>query len=608
MKLLKNENSIIRVIKEYEKDALVIDCVKGTMPKKIALTELEKFVECSDEELYTKTDVNSVDVESLDAKSRKEAYNRYTMIAGILPYLENERQRSDVIAEMAKEWNVSKQTIRHYLCRYLIYQSVGVLASKKVVVERPLTQDERNMRWALNKYYLTRRRNSLTVTYQYMLQHKYRDKDGKLLDKYPSIHQLKYYLSKMKKEQVLISREGLTRYQRDYRPLVGGGVQAYVTTVGVAMIDSTIADVFLVDSSGNLVGRPTLTDCIDAFSGYCMGYALTWEGGMYSLRNLMLNIIADKVNWCERFGIVIEPEDWNCSQLPGTFLTDMGREYTSYAFEQITELGPKVTNLPPFRPDLKSKVERFFGLLASLYVPLLRGRGTIESDYQERGAHDYRLDSCLTLRDFESVIIRSILHLNNYHLMENFPYSEQMLKEQVKPYSSAIWNWGAKQLGANLISVGQEELVFTLLPRTQGTFSREGLKVNRLRYHREGFTEEYLKGGKAVVAYNPDDVTSVWLLDEGQYLEFRIIESRYSGKDLQTVRTQKRQQKVLVKDCVSESLQAQIELTEHIEAIVNSANRYTDVHIKDVRKNRDREKQSRHVDFVKEGTGVGKSK
>ena len=37
-------------------------------------------------------------------------------------------------------------------------------------------------------------------------------------------------------------------------------------------------------------------------------------------------------------------------------------------------------------------------------------------------------------------------------------------------------------------------LVLTLLPRTEGKFSRFGLKVNKLRYHNEGYTEEYLKG------------------------------------------------------------------------------------------------------------------
>ena len=80
MRLLKKDNEIIRVIKEKERDALIIDCVKCTMPKKISLSELEGFVECDAEELYMKTDVNNVDVESLDARSRREAYNRYTMI------------------------------------------------------------------------------------------------------------------------------------------------------------------------------------------------------------------------------------------------------------------------------------------------------------------------------------------------------------------------------------------------------------------------------------------------------------------------------------------------------------------------------------------------
>ena len=74
--------------------------------------------------------------------------------------------------------------------------------------------------------------------------------------------------------------------------------------------------------------------------------------------------------------------------------------------------------------------------------------------------------------------------------------------------------------------------MLTLLPRTTGRFSRSGLKVNKLRYHREGYTEQYLSGGDVTVAYNPEDVSSVWVLEDGAYTEFTIIESRYQGKDL----------------------------------------------------------------------------
>ena len=40
----------------------------------------------------------------------------------------------------------------------------------------------------------------------------------------------------------------------------------------------------------------------------------------------MLNIIADKVRWCQKFGISIHREDWDCDMLPAPFITDMGSE------------------------------------------------------------------------------------------------------------------------------------------------------------------------------------------------------------------------------------------------------------------------------------------
>ena len=98
-----------------------------------------------------------------------------------------------------------------------------------------------------------------------------------------------------------ISRNGLKSYQRNNRPLTGDGVQQFAQAIGVGMLDSTICDIYLVDDAHNLIGRPVLTACVDAFSGLCCGYSLSWEGGVYNLRGLMLNTIADKQEWCKRF-------------------------------------------------------------------------------------------------------------------------------------------------------------------------------------------------------------------------------------------------------------------------------------------------------------------
>ena len=88
------------------------------------------------------------------------------------------------------------------------------------------------------------------------------------------------------------------------------------------MVDATPCDIYLVNESGQVVGRPILTACIDAYSGLCCGYSLSWEGGVYSLRNLMLNVIADKVGHCRRFGIKITEDVWINTDIPGRIVSD----------------------------------------------------------------------------------------------------------------------------------------------------------------------------------------------------------------------------------------------------------------------------------------------
>lgn len=73
----------------------------------------------------------------------------------------------------------------------------------------------------------------------------------------------------------------------------------------------------------------------------------------------MLNIITDKVELCKKHGILISKQEWNIDQVPGVMITDKGSEYKSEVFEQLTELGITITNLPPYRPELKGSVEKF---------------------------------------------------------------------------------------------------------------------------------------------------------------------------------------------------------------------------------------------------------
>ena len=145
----------------------------------------------------------------------------------------------------------------------------------------------------------------------------------------------------------------------------------------------------------------------------------------------------------------------------------------------------------------------------------------------------------------------------------------------------------------------------TLLSRTIGKFGRTGLKVNKLRYHCEGYTEQYLSGGTATVAYNPEDVTSVWVVENGVYVEFTLIESRFQGKDLVGVQGLQTSQKDITRSVARENLQAQINLAQHIEAIAGSVSGTTDVHMKNIRNTRKKEQMKNHQDYMKERVNYG---
>ena len=572
--LYDNGVTIYRELAARDDTVLVIDCVKRTMPVWLPKDRLTDWQQIEEQALHEKTGILPLTEDALSKSALACAHKRYSMIAPAVAVVTDKKQRNDMIIWVSNEYGISKQTVRKYLCLFLVYQTVSILAPIDSTNEALLSKEQKWMRWALNKYFYTCRQNSLKTAYLFLLKEKYLDESGQLKKEHPSYYQFRYFYRRTKNQQnFLISRKGLTEYQRNHRPLLGEGVAEFANHVGIAMLDSTICDIYLVDEAGKLLGRPILTACVDAYSQMCCGFALTWEGGMVSLRELVTHVITNKADYCKKYGIMINQEDWDCDQLPGVMVTDRGMEYCSENFEQLSEIGVTIINLPSYRPELKGVVEKFFDLVQSYYKPFLKGKGVIEPDFQQRGAHDYRMDACLTLDDLKKVLLRCIVHYNSNRRLSSVSYTKEMLDKRIKPYSNELWNYGRKQDGANLISVDQESLRLTLLPRTTGNFSRKGLLANGLRYKRENCTERFLKCENCVVSYDPNDVSKVWLFESGVYLEFELIERRYIHKSLDEVAEMQQKIKQLQTQGESELLQAEIDLQQHISAVGDTAKR-----------------------------------
>ena len=127
--LLREGDSFFRVLDIQDEGCCLIDCVRRTMPAWENCAVLKDYLPCDIEELCQVTGVNIPDMDALSQEGQRIAYERFSLIAGILPFVSDQKMRTRVIALMASERNISKQRIRYYLCLYLVYQAVAVLVS-----------------------------------------------------------------------------------------------------------------------------------------------------------------------------------------------------------------------------------------------------------------------------------------------------------------------------------------------------------------------------------------------------------------------------------------------------------------------------------------------
>lgn len=169
--LYRNGDLIVRILALNKTSALIIDCIKKTMPTWVDLSALNEYVLCSENYLLHSTSHKLEDAEQADKPRQATMHKRFTMIASVLPFIEDPVMRSDAIVRVSEEYSISPQTVRKYLCLFLTYQTVSALLPPlKPLSDKPLSSDEKCFRWALNKFYYSRKKHSLRSAYTLMLQ------------------------------------------------------------------------------------------------------------------------------------------------------------------------------------------------------------------------------------------------------------------------------------------------------------------------------------------------------------------------------------------------------------------------------------------------------
>lgn len=401
--------------------------------------------------------------------------------------------RYKMAAEAAQQ---HKTTTRRILRLYYRYLATGHLTQKWT---QQTSKSNQMIERAIRRYYYGSKRLSLRVAYEMMLLEDYVGPDGQLDSDAPTWSQFRHYYydhDMHKNPQKIIAREGLTKYQRDHRPAWGSSA-GWRPQPGSYQMDATQADIYLVSRADRsiVVGRPYIYMAVDTathlIAGVYIGFACDETAVMACIEQATM----DKVEYCARYGIEITPEQWPSAGMPSEIITDQGREFFGPRMSELCRrYGLEVLTLPPFRPDCKGTVEKSIDLLQQRYKPMLRGRGVIEDDAQERWATDYRTQATLDLDDFARVVIHSVLYLNSGRLVDGKTPAER-------------WT----ELSPRLMAVDPQELHIQTLPRDTAKLTRKGLRINRMWYAPDD-ADGLTIGDSYTAAYDPADLRRIHII------------------------------------------------------------------------------------------------
>ena len=450
----------------------------------------------------------------------------------IQPLLDDEQcikdrfHRGDVARETAALYETTSRRILQLYYRYL---ATGILIRKKELKSRGRFTEE--FKWAVNTFYFSAKKKSLKDAYDLMLLQRFTTPEGRLMEDYPTYSAFKHFFYRNrydKSSQKVIARDGLTNFQRTARPLFGSAM-AWKSRIGAYQMDATAADIYLVSrlDRTKVVGRPYVYLAVDTATQLIAGLYVGYDAGEEAVMACLANAAMDKVAYCKGFGVDIDPMDWPSAGLPGEVIIDQGRDFKSGRMQELClRYGLTYETLPPFRPDEKGLVEKMFDLIQNRYKPILRGRGIIEEDAQERWAVDYRLQASLDLTQFTEVIIHCIVFLNCRRVLDNYQMSQEMREQGVSPTASGLWRYYVGAGKSSLMEIDEKEVYYMTLPRINGRLTRRGIAYNHFLYiNREFMSGEQGQryfGQEITFAYDEQSVSSIYLILDGLYIPFDL--------------------------------------------------------------------------------------
>ena len=325
--------------------------------------------------------------------------------------------------------------------------------------------------------------------------------DSELLEPLPktSDKMIRRRIDRLEKYDLAHYRTDPLKAQNQHTPVGLGPVATRVNERWE--LDSSPLDVQVVCEKTKLkLGRPTITAVLDCASRLTVGWAITFEGE--STLQVMLAL---------RHAISPKPRGVFKTYNPGRgrpegIWVDNGKAHKSESFKSaMTELGIQPFLLPPKRPRLRGKIERWF---RSLNMGLIHNlRGTTKSNPIARGKYNSEEEAVFTLEQIQWLIGYWICNVYNARVHRG-----------TKRSPIRLWNELAAVHPPSL-PPHIDDLNVLLSRLDERKVTRSGIEWEGLLYNgwvltdllnRPGFDPKSLK-----IRINEEDVSTIYILAPG---------------------------------------------------------------------------------------------
>lgn len=298
----------------------------------------------------------------------------------------------------------------------------------------------------------------------------------------PTLKQfLNYTRVRVPQEEIDKAKTSAREQRNNKRLLLSDNLQGVMGPGDLWEVDECEIDLSLVsvENPSVTVGRPIVYVMIDVYTRMIVAYSVAFDNNsVLGITNCFLNLLDDKQELCNRFGIQIGANEWPSKILPLRLRSDYGAEYISHAMDTICcKLGVAKELVSPATGSLKGQIEQLFHQIHAAQNSLLEGKGLIEKRYDS----NHHQEATLNIQEFEAVLLTYIVGHNRKY-MEKYPLTKDMRQQNVEPCPIDLWKYGVSLNGSPRPITNEVMFRHSLLLPVKASVGRAGITFKGLFY------------------------------------------------------------------------------------------------------------------------------